>query len=691
MNSRMEAEFSDVSSETKLSGPNSHMAKKSKLDQDREKKSTPSENALQTSEKISAKDGENKADVDEEDKTDEMQEPTDTRIDDETVALDAEVAKTFQNRYNLSMSAVCGGLLGKLESETCANPNAAADEIRFFKRRGKRSGNAFRLRPKTPVRRIAKRNRDDASPSSPEDFKEKVAKFTEILSPVCGDDSLALLLMSGYKYASPMSRHIRVPVLGPENWYEDELESEICQECIFCQREKVRHHKVKKDESFLVRQLRSPCRCFHECIPNEDKAEHDEPDGKKYILERFLADKPSESPEFKVENDDTEEQFRIEEEVADDNESVEVIDVQEKNKANTEIIQIMNVESETIPILTGEAKHSSENRKRVCHSEHSTKHPAKRISVITPNASTDTCSAVGTSATRCSTPSAIYPRYQLAVSSKTPLSMESTTNSQYNHQIQSRIFSKVSSHDSVVKIENPNNMEAYGIAPANLYPYGASGSTASSRSTYTLPPTGQESRSFMSSRSHQMCHYGVQPHQQQVYTQEDVNRMLAPAHPPRISACIERLAHRFKTSRSRPEHNEKQVTELLQLACEVRREEECETFYCTWIDCIKHFNRRDSLVRHLRVHVNVRPFKCERCDQRFLRSDHLRVHMLRHTGEQPFACIICGQTFARKDLRNRHMKTIHYPEEMPPQKVLDLLDGTDWNAIEKDPDMLRKA
>ena len=80
----------------------------------------------------------------------------------------------------------------------------------------------------------------------------------------------------------------------------------------------------------------------------------------------------------------------------------------------------------------------------------------------------------------------------------------------------------------------------------------------------------------------QMSHFSVQPHQQQVYTQEDVNRMLTPGHPPRIRACIERLAARCSVSRSRPEHNEKQVTELLQLACEVRRDEECETFYCTW-------------------------------------------------------------------------------------------------------------
>ena len=81
-----------------------------------------------------------------------------------------------------------------------------------------------------------------------------------------------------------------------------------------------------------------------------------------------------------------------------------------------------------------------------------------------------------------------------------------------------------------------------------------------------------------------------------MYSQDDLNRrIMQPGHPPRIRACIERLATRLTVSRHIKEQNEKQVSELLQLACEVKREEECETFYCTWRDCIKHFNRRDSL------------------------------------------------------------------------------------------------
>ena len=65
-----------------------------------------------------------------------------------------------------------------------------------------------------------------------------------------------------------------------------------------------------------------------------------------------------------------------------------------------------------------------------------------------------------------------------------------------------------------------------------------------------------------------------------------------------VERAISRLAGRYNVSRSRPEKNERQVTELLNIALEVRKEEGTESakFYCPWEDCSKSFNRRDSLV-----------------------------------------------------------------------------------------------
>ena len=95
--------------------------------------------------------------------------------------------------------------------------------------------------------------------------------------------------------------------------------------------------------------------------------------------------------------------------------------------------------------------------------------------------------------------------------------------------------------------------------------------------------------------------------------------MLQPGHPQHIRACIERLAAGLQVSRNVAEQNENQVTELLRLACEVcidtndkklkpikvRREVDCDTFYCTWRDCVKSFNRRDSLGKFPISEINL--------------------------------------------------------------------------------------
>ena len=43
-------------------------------------------------------------------------------------------------------------------------------------------------------------------------------------------------------------------------------EPNVCDSCLFCSRDGVRHHKDKKNENRLIRRVRSPCRCYHTCI-----------------------------------------------------------------------------------------------------------------------------------------------------------------------------------------------------------------------------------------------------------------------------------------------------------------------------------------------------------------------------------------------------------------------------------------
>lgn len=50
-------------------------------------------------------------------------------------------------------------------------------------------------------------------------------------------------------------------------------------------------------------------------------------------------------------------------------------------------------------------------------------------------------------------------------------------------------------------------------------------------------------------------------------------------------------------------------------------------FNCLWGDCKITVNKRDHLVSHVRVHVDIWPYVCETCSRKFRRPQDLRKHM----------------------------------------------------------------
>lgn len=77
--------------------------------------------------------------------------------------------------------------------------------------------------------------------------------------------------------------------------------------------------------------------------------------------------------------------------------------------------------------------------------------------------------------------------------------------------------------------------------------------------------------------------------------------------------------------------------------------------------CDKVFKRKEHLAQHVKLHLGLRPFKCEEpnCNKAFSRKEHLMRHCVSHTGKKQFDCDICHKLFSRKDNLNKHKKYVY--------------------------------
>ena len=453
--------------------------------------------------------------------------------------------------------------------------------------------------------------------------------MTKVLSPVCGDDSLALFLMKGYNYSSPMARCVNVPIYDSDDSIsDDELESEVCQTCVFCARENIRHHKTKTNEIPIIRRIRSPCRCFHECVAK------DADNGKNYIMERFLRQKLDDfSPELKdseqnqnnkrpgsptsFDNNQNKKIPRIISEAEIETTRDELKKIQPKEE-----IEIVEVCEDPKPVVIECRSVASpipaQPTRLNCH------RMPQRVSVIQPTKIEDKSSHSSHSyiPKMRQSPASVSGRNSTQSSSYVPRARHVP---EQNPHFTTESPTDLMAAETVIKVENTNHMEGYGTTmvlkqpiqtqnyPVNLGPrrdhnFGIISSLGSqmssisgqcgSENTFYIkqpyvsrPQPGSchvnQSQTQSVQFGHQFINARMQPHEENgnysnssltllyqlvpsVITQDELNRrILQPGHPPRIRACIERLAAKLTVSRTVAEQNEKQVAELLQLACEV--------------------------------------------------------------------------------------------------------------------------
>lgn len=72
--------------------------------------------------------------------------------------------------------------------------------------------------------------------------------------------------------------------------------------------------------------------------------------------------------------------------------------------------------------------------------------------------------------------------------------------------------------------------------------------------------------------------------------------------------------------------------------------------------CTKEFKKPSDLVRHIRIHTQEKPYKCERCFRAFAVKSTLTAHMrATHLGLRQFSCPTCDKSFSSKGSLKVHL------------------------------------
>lgn len=72
-----------------------------------------------------------------------------------------------------------------------------------------------------------------------------------------------------------------------------------------------------------------------------------------------------------------------------------------------------------------------------------------------------------------------------------------------------------------------------------------------------------------------------------------------------------------------------------------KREKPIEAYICEY--CNKEYTGKNSLRRHIKLHIQDRPYRCTQCPKKYARQDQLTDHLKKHSDVKPNVCPYCNK------------------------------------------------